>query len=76
MGRDLDRYARQTNLRLALGFLLILFIVGDGLICWIYGPQAAGLGLMCILLGLAPGILIWLALLAMEWLIHRRDLDN
>ena len=69
--RDLRRYARQTNVRLFLGFMLLLFLVGDGLIYLNYGRQAALLGLVCILAGLAPMLLISLALYGLEWLAKR-----
>jgi len=73
--RDLRRYARQTNFRLAVGGILILFIVGIGLIYLIYGKGAAMLGFTCLVLGLAPMLLIWLALLALEWVAKRADRD-
>jgi hypothetical protein len=73
MTRDLRRYARQTNTGLFLGFLLILFLVGDGLIYAIYGPGAALMGLVCLLMGLAPLALIALSLLGVEWLAKLRD---
>lgn len=73
MARDLRRYARQTNFRLAVGGILILLIVGDGLIYIIYGRGAALLGLICLLLGLAPLLLIGLALLALEWITRRAN---
>ena len=44
--RDLRRYANQTNFRLIVGGLLLLFIVGDGLIYIIYGSAAAISGLL------------------------------
>ena len=71
MTRDLRRYARQTNFRLLIGFLLILFLIGDGLIYWIYGRDAAILGLVCILAGTMPLILIALILFGMEWFVKR-----
>ena len=71
MTRDLRRYARQTNFRLLIGFLLILFLIGDGLIYWIYGRDAAILGLVCILAGTLPLILIALILFGMEWFVKR-----
>lgn len=61
MGRDLRQYARQTNFRLVLGFILLLLIVGDGLIYLIYGKSAAATGLFCILAGLVPVIIIAIA---------------
>ncbi len=75
MSRDLRRYARQTTTRLVIGGLLILLVVGDGLIYWLYGPQSAVLGLICILAGLAPVALIWLALAIMEWIVKRANQD-
>lgn len=71
MTRDLRRYARQTNSRLFIGFLLLLFIIGDGLIYLIWGREAALLGLVCILAGLAPLLLIALALWGIDWLTRR-----
>jgi hypothetical protein len=62
MARDLRRYARQTNTRLAIGFVFLLLVVGDGLIYFFYGRNAALMGLICILAGLVPIILIILVL--------------
>jgi hypothetical protein len=71
--RDLRRYARQTNVQLVIGALLLLFIVGEGLIAWIYGPGAAVFGLLCIGAGLAPIMIIILALWLMEWVVKRAN---
>lgn len=70
---DLRKYARQTNARLLIGFILILFLIGDGLIFLIYGKNAAILGALCLVAGLAPLLLIWLILLAMEWFVKRQN---
>jgi len=75
MGHDLRRYARQTNIRLFAGFLLILFLVGDGLIYAFYGPGAAVLGLTCMLVGLAPLVLVWLAFVVIELVVKRANRD-
>jgi hypothetical protein len=69
--RDLRHYARQTNLRLFVGALLILFIIGDGLILLFYGKNAALAGLLCLLFALAPVFLIWIALLLIDWISKR-----
>ncbi len=61
MSQDLRQYARQTNKRLLVGFILILFLVGDGLIYIFYGRSAAMLGLACMLAGMAPVLLVLLA---------------
>lgn len=71
--RDLRRYAKQTNARLLVGFILILFLIGDGLIFFFYGREAAVSGLICILAGLSPLVLIWLVLLVIEWVAKRAD---
>jgi TM2 domain-containing membrane protein YozV len=73
MSRDLRRYARQTNTRLVVGFLLILFLLGDGLIYYIYGKSAAITGLICLLAGLVPLVLIGLVLYLMEWVVKRAE---
>lgn len=64
-------FRSQTDLRLLAGFLIILLVVGDGLIYWLYGRGAATLGLFCLLAGVAPIGLLWLILRAIEWLGRR-----
>ncbi len=71
MKRDLRGYARQTNLRLGIGALVLLFGVGLGLIYVIYGPGAAGVGLLCLLGGLVPIALIFFVLFGMDWIVKR-----
>jgi len=71
MARDLRKYARQTNTRLILGGVFLLFFIGDGLIYLFYGPQAAMLGMICMVAGLTPLLLIWLALVVLEWITRR-----
>jgi len=56
--RDLREYARKTNIRLIFGFVFLLFLVGDGLIYLFYGGGAALTGLICILGGFVPILLI------------------
>jgi hypothetical protein len=73
MARDLRRYARQTNTRLILGGILLLFLVGDGLIYLIYGRGPALMGLVCLAAGLSPLLLIWLVLSLLEWIVRRAD---
>jgi hypothetical protein len=67
MSRDLRQYARQTNVRLVTGFIILLLGVGDGLVYVFFGRGAALMGLICILGGLSPIILILVAL----WFIDR-----
>jgi len=73
MTRDLRKYARQTNVRLAVGAVLLLFIVGTGLIYFIYGPGAAVTGLLWLLAGLSPIALIILSLAVLDWIQKRAN---
>lgn len=73
MSRDLRGYSQQTNVRLLIGGILILFIVGDGLIYLFYGRNAAVMGFICLGLGLAPLILIWMLLALIGWIVKRSN---
>jgi len=75
MTRDLRKYARQTNVRLAVGGLLLLFVVGDGLIYLIYGGGAAVIGLLCLLAGLFPILIIVLVMIILDWIAKRANQD-
>jgi len=73
LSRDLRKYARNTNVQLAVGAFILLFVVGVGLIWAIYGQGAAGMGLFCLLAGLAPIILIVAIFFAIDWILkHAR----
>lgn len=71
MRRDLREFARQTNLRLLAGALLLLFGLGLALIFLIYGPGAALVGLLCLLGALIPIGLIFGSLYGMDWIVKR-----
>lgn len=71
MSRDLRKFARDTNVRLAVGAFLLLLVVGIGLIWAIYGQGAAGMGFLCVLAGLFPVVFILLAFVAIEWILKR-----
>jgi TM2 domain-containing membrane protein YozV len=73
MMRDLRKYARQTNYRLIAGFILLLFIIGDGLIYLFYGRGAALMGLVCLVAGLSPLVLIMGAMWVIEWIARRNN---
>jgi hypothetical protein len=75
MTRDLRKYAHQTNVRLVVGALLLIFIVGDGLIFLIYGPGTALVGLLCLLAGLVPVLIIYLVMIILDWIAKRADRD-
>lgn len=69
--RNLKNYARQTNIRLIIGGLLIVFLLGDGLIYLIYGPGAAISGLLCFGIGLIPVMVIMATLWIMELIVRK-----
>jgi len=71
MTRDLRKYASQTNIRSLIGFLLLLFIVGDGLIYALYGRESAIMGLVCIAAGVLPLLIIWLLLWGMDLIVKK-----
>ena len=73
MSRDLRQYAKQTNIRLIIGFILLLFLIGDGLILYFYGRGAAIMGIICIIAALLPVVLIILALWMIDWIARRND---
>ena len=75
MSRDLRRYSHNTNIRLIVGGLLLLFVFGDGLIYIFYGPNAAISGLICMIMGVFPLLLIYLALAIMGWIVKRANRD-
>lgn len=75
MSRDLRKYVKDTNVRLVIGALLLLFVIGDGLIWLIYGSGAAMMGLVCMLGAFVPIGLIFLFLFATDWIVKRAGRD-
>jgi len=76
MARDLRKYASQTKYRLIIYFLVILFVVGLGLIWWLYGRGAAGMGLLC-LVGMAlPVVLVILIMLILNTVVKHINRDD
>ncbi len=74
MSNDLRKYSRQTNSRLIIGAILLLFLVGGGLILYFYGTGAFALGLLCLAGGLAPVLVILLIFWGLEAIVkHNRS---
>lgn len=71
--RDLRRYARQTNYRLLVGGIALLYLVGGGLIYWFYGPSALVSGLVCMTTAITPLLIIYIFLAAMGWLAKKAN---
>lgn len=75
MSRDLRKYAVQTNVQLIGGSLLLLFLVGLGLIAWLYGPGAALMGFLCLLGALVPIGLIAFFMFGLDLIVKRINKD-
>ena len=75
MSRDLRKYASRTNFQLIIGALVLLFVVGIGLIAWIYGIGAALMGFLCLLGALMPIGLIVLSLNGLDAIVKRINKD-
>jgi hypothetical protein len=75
MSHNSRTYGRQTTIRLIVGGLVLLFIVGDGLIYILYGSSAAITGLLCIGGGLIPIGLVALAVWLIDWVAKRANRD-
>jgi magnesium-transporting ATPase (P-type) len=75
MSRDLRKYTSQTNIQLIVGALLLLFIVGLGLIAWLYGIRAALMGFLCLLGAMVPIGLIFLFMFGLDAIVKRVNKD-
>jgi hypothetical protein len=71
--KTLVEYSRQTTFRLIAGGILILFIVGDTLIYFIYGSAAAISGVLCLGVGLLPVLIIIGILWLMEYIVKKNS---
>lgn len=71
MSLDLKNYMNQTKIRLIVGSILIIFVVGDGLIFLFWGKNAAIFGFICLLAGIIPVGLIIAILWIFEWVVKR-----
>lgn len=73
--RDLRKFARQTNIRLVTGGILLVFTVGLGLIALFLGPRSALLGLVCLLAAFVPILLVVLSLWIIEKIVAKANQD-
>ena len=73
MSHDFRKYAAQTNFRLILGAIILLFVVGLGLIWLFYGFRAAALGLLCLFGALVPLGLILLFIFGLDAILKLFD---
>jgi TM2 domain-containing membrane protein YozV len=73
---DLKKYDSQTVTRLIIGGILIVFIIGDGLIYFMYGSGAAGMGLLCLGAAMIPILIIMLVIWLMDWIVKRANKNS
>jgi hypothetical protein len=71
VSRDLREYTKSTNVRLVIGFLALVFLVGDGLIFLFYGKEAGIFGLVCMFGALVPVLLIIIFLLIADKVVKK-----
>ena len=71
MSTDLRKYASQTTIRLIVGAIILLVVVGSALIWLLYGLGAALMGLLCLLATLVPIGLVWLLMLGLDLLVKK-----
>jgi len=69
--KNLRQYMKQTRTRLMIGFLALVFIIGDGLVYIFYGRESFLMALLCTGLALMPVLLVALWLWVMEILTKR-----
>jgi hypothetical protein len=58
---------------LIFGFLLLVFLIGDGLIFLFYGSRAGLMGLVCILAALLPVSLVVIFLWIADRIVKRSN---
>ncbi len=73
MIRDRRKYSKQTNVRLIVGFLILAFVVGDGLIFIFFGAGSALTGLLCLAGAMVPVFLVAGFLALADWIVKRAN---
>ena len=71
MSRDLREYAKSTKVRLVIGSLVLVFLVGGGLIFLFYGKEAGIFGLICMFGALVPVLLVIIFLLIADRVVKK-----
>lgn len=71
MKLDPRAHSKQTSIHLIFGGIGILFLIGDGLVYFIYGPAAAISGFLCLGAGLLPVVIIMGIFWVMEKVVNK-----
>jgi hypothetical protein len=72
-GFDPFRFARTTEGQLVVGFFVLLYVVGGGLIWGFYGSGGAILGWACMTGGLLAFLLLYGLVSLIGWWANRED---
>jgi len=73
---DLRKHFKQTNKRLLIGFFVVVFLVGDGLIYLLYGRGSALMGLLCLAGAMIPVVGIGAFFWIMEKVVEKRKIGD
>ncbi len=73
MSKDLRQYTKQTERHLIFGFLILVFLVGGGLIFYLYGRGAGITSLFCLLGALVPVLLVVMLLWLFDRVVKSRE---
>jgi len=73
VSRDLREYTKNTKTRLLIGFLALIFLVGDGLILLFYGKEAGIFGLVCMIGALIPVLLVIIFLVIADKVVKKNQ---
>jgi hypothetical protein len=76
MSSDLNKYHKTTTRRLILGGLLIAYVIGGILIYIFYGAGAAGMGILCLSLGLMPIVAVGLVFWVLDWIVKKYNAED
>ena len=72
-------HREQTDRNALIGFFILLFIVGGGLIWLLYGNGAAVLGIGCIVVGAGMAAIVMLIMFGLQWLsdwLDKREMED
>lgn len=72
-GFDPFRFARTTEGQLVIGFFVLLYVLGGGLIWWFYGLGGAILGWICMTGGLFFFLLLYGIVSLFGWWANKVD---
>ena len=73
MSRDLREYTKNTKTRLVIGFVALIFLVGDGLIFLFFGKESGIFGLVCMLGAFIPILLVIIFLMIADKIVKKNQ---